>query len=341
MDESPQDQQSQITNHKLTPPDRGHLLTEQRLPASAQLDTLSIEETLTLINDQDATITAVLRAAIGDIAPLVERAAAGMRGGGRLIYVGAGTSGRLGVLDASEIPPTFHCEPGQVVGIIAGGDSALRNSSEGMEDDPNGARAELTTLNVGKHDVVVGIAAGGTTPYVVGALRMAKERGAGTGLICCIEMPVQSRTLRARTGDTVAGSDKASAYATVEAVDHMISLPVGPEVVTGSTRMKAGTATKMALNMISTAVMVRLGKTWGNLMIDMHATNAKLRDRTVRIITGQCDLTRDEALALLDRAEGSVKTALVMAKRGVDAQAARTLLQEHGQQLRAVIGEPR
>ena len=238
--------------------DRGHLLTEQRLDDSRDLDAMSAVDVLKTINDQDASIAAVVRGATPAMAALVDTIVERMRHGGRLIYLGAGTSGRLGVLDASECPPTFHSDPNQVVGLIAGGDSALRRSSEGKEDDPEGARDALDELNVNANDTVVGIAAGGTTPYVLGALDLAKARGAATALITCVEPESRSGSPRP------------------DSPEHLIALPVGPEVVTGSTRMKAGTATKMALNMISTAVMVALGKTWGNLMVDLRATNAKL-----------------------------------------------------------------
>ena len=300
------------------PPDRGRLLTEKRLDASADLDALSIEQTLALINDQDATVAGAVRAALPAVAKLVESVVTAMRHGGRLIYVGAGTSGRLGVLDASECPPTFHCDPDTVVGMIAGGDTSLRRSSEGREDDVDGARDELDRLGVGENDTVVGIAAGGTTPYVSGAVRSAKKRIAITALICCVD----------------AGSELAAA-------DHVVQLHVGPEILTGSTRLKAGTATKLTLNMISTTVMVQLGKAWGNLMVDLQATNAKLMDRAVRIISEQCDLSRPEAQGLLEKADGRVKLALVMARRNVDGRAAQQLLDEHGQQLRPIIGPPK
>jgi N-acetylmuramic acid 6-phosphate etherase len=299
-------------------PDRGHLLTERRLAASASLDAMSIPRALRLINDQDRNIAAVIRRAIPQLSALVRDVTAALARSGRLIYFGAGTSGRLGVLDASECPPTFHCDPAMVVGIIAGGDGSLRRSSEGAEDDPNGAAAELRRLRVGRRDVVVGIAAGGTTPYVLGGLASARRRGAVTALICCLKP----------------GSHTAPA-------DHLIYLPVGPEVLTGSTRMKAGTATKLALNMISTVAMVQQGKAWGNLMVDLRATNAKLRDRAARIITSQCGTSRAAALELLARAGGRVKVALVMAQRGVEAAEAQRLLDLHAGRLRAILGPPR
>jgi len=320
-------------------PDRGHLLTEQRLHTSAALDTLTATEVLTVINEQDATLPAVVKQAIPRIAKVIESVVKAMKKGGRLIYLGAGTSGRLGVLDASECPPTFHSDPDQVVGIIAGGDTALRKSSEGREDEPDGARDEFERLSVGGGDVVIGIAAGGTTPYVLGGIRIAKQRGAATSLICCVTQD--------QLGGTTTGPAPALPPATPEllnslaAIDHLISLPVGAEVITGSTRMKAGTATKLVLNMISTTVMVQLGKVWGNLMIDLKATNAKLRDRAGRIIASQSDIPREEAMALLDKAGGRVKLALVMARRGVDAEEAQRMLDGHGQLLRPIIGDPR
>ncbi len=316
-----------------TPPDRGHLLTEQRLDESSDLDRLGIEEALKLINDQDARVAAVVRGAIPKVAALVAAVVEALRCGGRLIYLGAGTSGRLGVLDASECPPTFHSDPDQVIGMIAGGDAALRRSSEGAEDDHGGAASQWQRLAVGRDDVIVGIAAGGTTPYVLGALRLARQRGAITALICCLDhadtTPAQETPPQSTGGSQVP-------------VDHLIRLPVGPEVVTGSTRMKAGTATKMVLNMISTVSFVQLGKVWGNQMVDLRATNNKLRDRAARIMMEHCpDLagSRDAALRLLDEADGRVKRALVMARRAVDADAAQKMLDEKGGRLREVIGK--
>ncbi len=299
-----------------TVPDRGALPTEQRLDASRELDTLSVRATLELINDQDATVPAAVRRALPQLEMLVTETVARMRRGGRLIYLGAGTSGRLGVLDASECPPTFHCDASEVAGIIAGGDGALRRSSEGAEDDPHGAVAELERLSVNERDVAVGIAASGTTPYVVGALAWALRRGAYTALVTC-------------------GS------ARPQAAHCVVRLEVGPEVLTGSTRMKAGTATKLALNMLSTTVMVQLGKAWGNLMVDLRASNAKLIDRAARILTSQTGLSREAALRLLEEARGRVKTALVMARRNVDAAQAQRLLEAAQGSLRAVIGAPR
>lgn len=312
----------------LTPPDRGALLTEQRLDASASLDQMTIAQTLAVINEQDATVAAVVGRAMPAISALVEAAVRARRAGGRLIYFGAGTSGRLGVLDASECPPTFFCAPGEVVGIIAGGDKALRHSIEGAEDDPHGADGAFGALGVEARDVIVGIAAGGTTPYVLGGLHLAKQRGATVAMVCCV--PWASVT-----------ASPAAAHLQGAVPDHVIALPVGAEVVTGSTRMKAGTATKLALNMISTATMVQLGKTWGNLMVDLRASNAKLVDRAARIIMGQTNLPRDRAVALVHEASGRVKVALVMALREVDAVQAAALLEQHAGRLRPILGPPR
>ena len=310
--------------------DRGNLLTEQRLPASSRLDALSIPAVLRLMNQQDALIPAAVAKAIPQISAVVRAAVKALRSGGRLIYLGAGTSGRLGVLDASECPPTFSCAPNLVVGIIAGGDKSLRRSSEGAEDDYDGAAAELIRLAVNRHDVVIGIAAGGTTPYVLGALALARRRGAVTALIC----NVASGMVKAQYGP-------GQLLASSQRPHTLVCLPVGPEVLTGSTRMKAGTATKLALNMISTAAMVQLGKAWGNLMVDLRASNAKLRDRGARIVAAQTSLTREQSLSLLDQAGGSAKVALVMARRRVTARQAQRLLDQRRGRLRPIIGPPR
>ena len=310
-------------------PDRGILTTEQRLDSSGNLDALTILDTLRLMNDQDAAVAGAVRAAIPAIAGLVESAVEAMRRGGRLIYLGAGTSGRLGVLDASECPPTFHSDPAQVVAIIAGGDEALRRSSEGAEDDPNGAAAPLSKLNVSTNDVVVGIAAGGTTPFVWGALRLARTRGAKTALVCCVqESAVPAQNAARRIGPTTAA---------FRLPDHVVRLPVGPEVLTGSTRMKAGTATKMVLNMLTTGAMVLLGKTYGNLMVDLRATNTKLVDRARRIVTALTDLTAEEAEKLLARCEGEVKTAIAAHLCRMAPQQARRLLEQSDGRLRQVL----
>ena len=311
-------------------PDRSHLLTEQPLAASRDLDVAGISEVLHLINDQDALVSTVVRAAIDQITRLVQRACTVLGAGGRLIYIGAGTSGRLGVLDASECPPTFHSNPDQVIGIIAGGDRALRRSSEGAEDDPGGAAAELTRLRVGTGDLLVGIAASGTTPYVLGALRQAKHHGAATALLTCT-CPADRSVQRPGEADAI------------PCCDLFVHLPVGPEVVTGSTRLKAGSATKMVLNMISTTAFVQLGKTWGHTMVDLRATNHKLRERAIRIILKHCPScggSRQQAARLLHTAGGRVKLALVMARRNLGDRAAQKLLDQHEGHLRAILGPP-
>lgn len=269
------------------PPDRSHVRTEHRNPGSMHLDTLDAGAIAALMADDHRAATDAVAAAAPVIGALVESMVPKFHEGGRLVYFGAGTSGRLGVLDASECPPTFMSDPGQVVGIIAGGDSALRRSSEGREDEWDGARAEIERLAIGPRDTVVGIAAGGTTPYPLGALRIAKERGAATAFISCVPME--------RPADC----------------DHLIVLDTGPEVLTGSTRLKAGSATKLALNCITTALFTRLGKVRGNLMVDLAATNDKLVDRAIRTVR-QFDpsLTREQAWALLEANGRSVKRAI-------------------------------
>lgn len=295
------------------PPDRSHLSTEQRNPRSLALDALSTEEAVRLICEEDARAMGAVRDAAPALCAFIDCAVERLRAGGRMIYVGAGTSGRLGVLDAAELPPTFQWDPDRAVALIAGGDGALRRSSESREDDREGAHAELRALSVGAGDVVLGIAAGGTTPYVLGALELGNDLGAYTALLRCARGP---------------------AHGFVAAV---IEIETGPEVVTGSTRMKAGLATKAALHTISTTVMVRLGKVHGNLMVDLRATNDKLRDRAARIVAELAGLSRDDALAALDRAGGEAKTAVVMCRRGVGAGEARALLDGARGSLRAAL----
>lgn len=322
-------------------PNRGHLTTEQRSPASAALDAQSTEAALRMMNAQDMEVAVAVKNAIPAISRTVDDIVKGMRNGGRLIYIGAGTSGRLGVLDASEIPPTFQADPGQVIGIIAGGDGSLRKSSEGMEDDFNGAVAELEKLNLGPKDTLIGIAAGGTTPYVWGGIHYAKTHGATTAIICCV--PIKSLLKRTKA-PVVPGNGTVNTPpppSLPAEIDHQIELIVGPEVVTGSTRLKAGTATKLALNMITTITMVQLGKVWGNLMVDLRASNEKLKDRAIRIICSQTDLDRPRAAELLARADGMVKTALVMELRNISAEQANRLLAEHNGQIRPILGQPR
>jgi N-acetylmuramic acid 6-phosphate etherase len=284
--------------------DRGHLLTELRNPRSAHIDSASIADAFDIISAEDATIPAAVAAAKPQIVQAIEFVVAALEAGGRLIYIGAGTSGRLGVLDASECPPTFLSDPRQVQGVIAGGWDALRRSIEGAEDRPEGGAAAMDEMAVGPHDVVMGITTGGTTPYVHGALVRAKERGARTVFFACV-----------------------LAEHVESAADVEIRVLVGPEVITGSTRLKAGTATKLVLNMITTISMVRIGKVYQNLMVDVNSlANRKLVDRGTRIIQTVTGLPRGVAADLLERAGGHVKTALVMHARNVDRAAAEQLL---------------
>ena len=293
--------------------------TERRNPRTASIDLASALEIVDVINAEDSRVPEAVASQREQVARAIEIAERSFRAGGRLFYVGAGTSGRLGVLDASECPPTFGTDPEMVQGIIAGGLPALTRSQEGAEDvAENGAR-EMDARDVGEKDFVLGIAASGTTPYVHAALRRAAELGASTGIVSCSDPP----------GDVVAGLDIAI-------------LPiVGPEVVTGSTRLKAGTATKLVLNLITTGAMIRLGKTYGNLMVDLRATNNKLKDRSERIIIEVCGVTRHEARELLAAADASVKTAIVMQKLAVTRdQALAALDRANGVIRRAVPDAP-
>jgi N-acetylmuramic acid 6-phosphate etherase len=298
------------------PPDRGHITTEHRHDRSRELDALDTAECVRLIVEDHRAVADAVASASGDLAAFIDRLVGRLRAGGRLIHVGAGTSGRLGVLDAAECPPTFQSRPEQVIGVIAGGDAALRRSSETREDEPHGAAEALEGLGLTADDTVVGIAAGGTTPYVLGAVELAGAAGALTALLTCV------RPDRAPTG-----------------CDHLIVLDTGPELLTGSTRLKAGSATKLALNIISTTVFVQLGKVYSNLMVDLKATNAKLTDRAIRVLIELCpELSRQQAGALLDRADRSVKTAIVMQRLGADPPTARRLLDEHHGMLRPILG---
>jgi N-acetylmuramic acid 6-phosphate etherase len=281
-----------------------------------ELDRLDVGSCLRLINAEDATVAGAVERAIPAIEGFVAALESRMRAGGRLIYLGAGTSGRLGVLDASECPPTFCTEPGMVVGVIAGGDAALRRSSEGREDERDGAAPALEQLRVSPDDGLLGIAAGGTTPFVLGGVEWARQRGALTGLLTCAPC----------------GIDEAARVA-----QHPIIIDTGPEVLTGSTRMKAGTATKMALNMITTTVMVRLGKVYENLMVDVRATNDKLTDRAARIIVELTGASRERAFELLEEAGGSLKVGVVMQRRGLGAAEASELLARCDESLRAAL----
>ncbi len=262
---------------------------------------------LSVINDEDATVAAAVRAVLPQVAEVVDAVTERFARGGRLFYVGAGTSGRLGVLDASECPPTFSVQPGLFVGLIAGGDSALRRSSESSEDSPEAGGRDLGPFGLGEHDTVIGIAASGRTPYVLGALAYASELQALTVALTC-----------------AGGAEQRSRMASLAEI--AIEIATGPEVLTGSTRMKAGTATKLVLNMISTGVMIRSGAVYGNLMVNVQPTNAKLVDRAERIIAEATGCSRDEAAQLLEQA-GGVKTAIVIRILGlgkVEAEARLT-----------------
>lgn len=299
---------------------RGHLLTEQRNPRSANLDALGIADAFDVINAEDAAIAALIAAAKPEICRTVEMAIDAFRSGGRLIYVGAGTSGRLGVLDAAECPPTFQSDANMVVGVIAGGDDALRRSIEGAEDHSEDGAAAMDALGVTDRDVVIGIATGGTTPYVHGAIERARQVGARTVFLACVDR------------DHVPDS-----------ADVSIRILTGPEVVTGSTRMKAGTATKLVLNTISTLAMVGIGKVYENLMVDVNTrANRKLTDRGARLVSELTGLDYDASADLLDEADGKVKTAVVMHVRQIDRASAEALLQAVNGNLReALTGEAR
>jgi N-acetylmuramic acid 6-phosphate etherase len=293
---------------------RGHLLTEQVNPNSINLDRLSSLELVDLFNQEDENTLKAIAEARTELAHAIDLIADSLRQGGRLFYIGAGTSGRLGVLDAAECPPTFCTPPELVQGILAGGEGALVKSSEGLEDIASDGAQAMADRQVGRHDVVVGITAGGTTPYVHGALAAAKERGASTVFIACVptnQVP--------------------------NAADIDIRLPVGAEILSGSTRLKSGTVTKMALNILSTGTMVKLGKVYGNRMVDVAVTNTKLHDRALRIIQDLTQLDRDAAERLLEDSGKSVKIALTMYWTNLDRAAAEALLAQNQGQLRAAV----
>ena len=293
-------------------------LTERRNPRSQDLDRLDVREVVALINAEDRTVPEAVGREAERIAEAVALVEAAFRAGGRLLYVGAGTSGRLGTLDAVECPPTFGSPPEMVVGVIAGGAAALLRAVEGAEDDINAGMAEMDARGVSAADVVVGIAASGVTPFVRAALGRAQALGARTVLVACSEPPQLLR----------------------DTCDVCIVVLTGPEVVTGSTRMKAGTATKLVLNTITTGAMVRIGKTYGNLMVDLQATNAKLVDRGQRIVMEIAGVDRERARAAIAEAGGRVRTAIVMLRLGVDREAAEALLRANDHHLRPIIGDP-
>ena len=291
--------------------------TEQRNPNSTALDLKLTREIVRLFNEEDRNAVAAVEAEADAIAQTVEIIVSAFRRGGRLFYIGAGTSGRLGVLDASECPPTFSTDPGLVQGIIAGGDAALRRAVEGEEDKPERGAAAIQERQLTPRDVLIGIASSGRTPYVIGALKEARAIGATTICLCCVPPP-----------------DELKAF-----VDHFITPIVGPEILTGSTRLKAGTATKLVLNMLTTIAMVKIGKTYDNLMVDVHASNTKLIDRSIRIVRDVTGVNAALAETTLAQADGKAKVAIVMLAKGLSATDAIALLEKHDGFLRPVISD--
>lgn len=290
------------------------LVSEGRNPRSLALDLISTRGIIETINAEDSAVAGAVAREIPAITEAVERIVAAFNAGGRLIYIGAGTSGRLGVLDASECPPTFSVPPGMVVGLIAGGNVALTTAVEGAEDDPALGAADLEAIALSRNDVVVGIAVSGRTPYVIGALEYARAKGAVTVALSC---------------------NPDSAIAAI--ADISIAPVVGPEVLTGSTRMKSGTAQKLVLNMLSTASMIRIGKVYENLMVDVTVSNGKLYARAVRIVMDAAGVAEDKAAALLEKTGNDVKLAILMALTDMDLQDGRDLLAESGGYLRKAI----
>ncbi|SER04115.1 N-acetylmuramic acid 6-phosphate etherase [Streptomyces sp. yr375] len=304
---------SPMTSRNLLP-QLASLTTEAFRPELAEIDLLPTLDIARLMNAEDSAVPAAVAAQLPRIGAVVDAVAARMARGGRLVYAGAGTAGRLGVLDASECPPTFDTAPGQVVGLIAGGPAALVTSVEGAEDSRELAEADLAALALTPDDTVVGVSASGRTPYAIGAVAYARARGALTvGLACN------------------AGSALAAA------AEHGIEVVVGPELLTGSTRLKAGTAQKLVLNMISTITMIRLGKTYGNLMVDVRASNEKLRARSRRIVALATGAADDDVEAALTTGDGEVKNAILVLLAGVDGPTAARLLEESGGHLRAAL----
>jgi N-acetylmuramic acid 6-phosphate etherase len=291
-----------------------HLTTEQNNPESVSIDQMDPIQIAMLMNREDLKVVAAVERVLPDIARAIEIVTERVQSGGRLIYIGAGTSGRLGVLDASECPPTFNTPPALVVGLIAGGHRALTNAIEGAEDNRQAGEEDLRGVELDAKDVVCGIATSGRTPYVLGGLAYARSLGAATLGVTCNAVSELS-----------------------EVSDVLIAPVVGPEILSGSTRLKAGTATKMVLNMISTGTMIRIGKTYGNWMVDLRATNVKLKDRSIRIVSGITGLDRERAESLLARCDGEVKTAIVSQALGVEKIEAQRRLKVAGGRLRAAI----
>ncbi|RAW87936.1 N-acetylmuramic acid 6-phosphate etherase [Photorhabdus laumondii] len=294
------------------------MVTESRNPASANIDTLPTLEMLKLINDEDKKVALAVEQTLPKIAETVDKIAEAFRQGGRLIYIGAGTSGRLGILDASECPPTYGAKPEQVVGLIAGGHQAILSAVENAEDNQQLGVNDLQALNFNAKDVLVGIAASGRTPYVLGAMAYAKSVGATVACISCNpESPM------------------------TQAADIAITPIVGPEIVTGSSRMKAGTAQKLILNMLTTGAMIRIGKVYSNLMVDVEATNAKLVERQKNIVMAATECNREQAEQALAECDEHCKTAIVMILAGISAQQAKALLEKHHGFIRPTISAVR
>ena len=291
-----------------------HLITEQNNPESVAIDQMDPIQIAMLMNREDLKVVAAVERVLPEIARAIETVTERVQAGGRLIYIGAGTSGRLGVLDASECPPTFNTPPALVVGLIAGGHRALTNAIEGAEDNRQAGEEDLRGVEVDAKDVVCGIATSGRTPYVLGGLAYARSLGAATLGVTCNEVSELT-----------------------EVSDVLIAPVVGPEILSGSTRLKAGTATKMVLNMISTGTMIRIGKTYGNWMVDLRATNVKLKDRSIRIVSGITGLDRQRAESLLARCDGEVKTAIVSQALGVEKIEAQERLKAAAGRLRKAI----
>lgn len=297
--------------------DRSKLLTEQRNPRTLNIDCKTTLEIIDIINAEDARVFTAVHRERAHIAKAADLIVDAMRNEGRLIYVGAGTSGRLGILDAAECPPTFGTDPSMIIGIIAGGEKAVFQSIEGAEDFPENGAKDIQQKEVNHRDVVVGITTGGTTPYVVGALFEARKRNAKTIFLCC-------------NPETIPNFE----------IDVTIRPIVGPEVITGSTRMKAGTVTKLILNMLTTTAMIKIGKVYENLMVDLRATNVKLTDRAERIIMTASGVNREDAKKLLAAAFGNAKVAIVMQKLSLDYAEAKKRLDANGGFIRKVLLNP-
>lgn len=289
--------------------------TEQQNPNSIDIDLKSTAEILQIFHEEDRNAVAAVAAESDAIAEAVALCVSAFRRGGRLFYIGAGTSGRLGVLDASECPPTFSTPPEMVQGIIAGGDAALRQSAEGEEDKRESGRRTIRERHLTPDDVLVGIASSGRTPYVIGALEAAHALGAKTIFLCCVQPPEELRAW----------------------VTHFITPIVGPEIITGSTRLKAGTATKLVLNMLTTISMIKIGKVYNNYMVDVHASNTKLVARSIRIVQAVTGVGAETASEALAQAGGRAKLAIVMLTKGLNRKDAEALLETHAGFLRRIL----